>query len=52
MSNTRSRLQCLYGPAQQFEFCRAGQRGLTVRVVIPWHDAAPAPQTRSVEWVS
>ena len=24
VSNTRSRLQYLYGPAQRFEFCRAG----------------------------
>jgi len=52
VSNTRSRLQCLYGPAQRFEFFRAGPRGLTVRVVIPWHDAVPAAQPRSVEWVS
>ena len=40
VSNTRSRLQCLYGAAHQFEFCRAGGRGLTVRVVIPWREAA------------
>ena len=42
VSNTRSRLQCLYGAAHQFEFCRAGGRGLTVRVVIPWREAAGA----------
>ena len=52
VSNTRSRLQMLYGPAQRFEFCRTGPRGLTVRVVVPWRDALPAPQARSVEWVS
>jgi len=40
VSNTRSRLHCLYGAAHQFEFCRAGGRGLTVRVVIPWREAA------------
>jgi hypothetical protein len=42
VSNTRSRLQCLYGAAHQFEFCRDGGRGLTVRVVIPWREAAGA----------
>jgi signal transduction histidine kinase len=52
VSNTRSRLQCLYGAAQRFEFCRTGPRGLTVRVVIPWRDAAPTPQPKTVEWVS
>jgi len=52
VSNTRSRLQCLYGPAQRFEFCRTGPRGLTVRVVIPWHEAVSAAQPKPVEWVS
>ncbi|HSK10268.1 MAG TPA: histidine kinase, partial [Vicinamibacterales bacterium] len=43
VSNTRSRLQCLYGAASRFEFCRAGPSGLTVRVVIPWRAAAETP---------
>ena len=52
VSNTRSRLQYLYGAAQHFEFCRTGPRGLTVRVVIPWRDAPPALATATtVEWV-
>jgi LytS/YehU family sensor histidine kinase len=53
VSNTRARLQWLYGAAHQFEFCRAGQRGLTVRLVLPWREA---PETVSanvqMEWVS
>jgi len=48
VSNTRSRLQCLYGAAHQFEFCRVGQRGLTVRLVIPWREAPPAAAVPAV----
>jgi len=51
VSNTRSRLQCLYGAAHQFEFCRIGPRGLTVRLVIPWREA-PEPAVALMEWVS
>jgi sensor histidine kinase YesM len=43
VSNTRSRLRHLYGPAHRFEFVRRGARGLTVRVVVPWHAATPSP---------
>jgi signal transduction histidine kinase len=53
VSNTRSRLQCLYGAAHQFEFCRVGSRGLTVRLVIPWRESVePAAVGASMEWVS
>lgn len=48
VSNTRSRLQCLYGAAYQFEFCRVGPGGLTVRLVIPWREASPAAPAPAV----
>jgi LytS/YehU family sensor histidine kinase len=53
VSNTRARLQWLYGRAHQFEFCRMGTRGLTVRLVIPWRETVePGAATATMEWVS
>jgi signal transduction histidine kinase len=43
VSNTRSRLRHLYGSAHRFEFVRPGSRGLSVRVVLPWHAEASTP---------
>ena len=49
LSNTRARLECLYGSRQRFEFSNA-LGGLTVRIVIPLHvdvaavDAKPTPR--------
>jgi LytS/YehU family sensor histidine kinase len=36
VSNTRARLQQLYGDAHQFEFCNGAAGGLRVQVVIPF----------------
>lgn len=49
LSNTRSRLQHLYGPAHRLQFVREGSRGLLVRVGLPWHAEAPAPSPSPVE---
>jgi sensor histidine kinase YesM len=49
LSNTRARLQQLYGEAFRFEFHTADEGGLTVRLRIPWRtesgrrDRASAP---------
>jgi hypothetical protein len=42
LSNTRDRLECLYGDAQQLEFSEA-EGGLTVRMRIPFSRAAIPP---------
>jgi LytS/YehU family sensor histidine kinase len=39
LSNTRSRLQQLYGAAQQFELNNVETGGLLARVVLPFHTA-------------
>ena len=39
LSNTRDRLECLYGDAQRLEFSERGG-GLTVQMEIPYHRAA------------
>ena len=36
LSNTRDRLECLYGPAHRIEFSD-GSKGLAVRLEIPFH---------------
>ncbi|HXG48456.1 MAG TPA: sensor histidine kinase [Methylomirabilota bacterium] len=36
LSNTRSRLQQLYGPAHRMELLPAAEGGLAVRITIPW----------------
>jgi two-component system LytT family sensor kinase len=36
LSNTRDRLECLYGPAHRIEFSERG-KGLAVRLEIPYH---------------
>jgi LytS/YehU family sensor histidine kinase len=48
LSNTRARLECLYGSRQRFEFSNA-QGGLTVRIVIPLRveTASPVDVTHS-----
>jgi hypothetical protein len=38
LSNTRDRLECLYGAAHRFELLESPQ-GLTVRIEIPWSPA-------------
>lgn len=39
LTNTRSRLQQLYGTAQRFELTNVETGGLLARVVLPFHDA-------------
>ena len=51
LSNTRSRLECLYGTAQRIEFARPAARGLIVRVVIPWREADRAASSRAADVV-
>ena len=41
LSNTRARLEQLYGEAHRFEFSESPDGGLVVRVNIPWREAAP-----------
>ncbi|HXW06689.1 MAG TPA: sensor histidine kinase [Vicinamibacterales bacterium] len=43
LSNTRDRLECLYGEAHRLEFSD-GTNGLAVRVEIPFHRTAPAAE--------
>jgi LytS/YehU family sensor histidine kinase len=54
LSNTRARLECLYGRNHRFEFSNA-QGGLTVRIVLPWRtetvDGAETQPT-AVKWAS
>ena len=40
LSNTRARLQQLYGPAQRLELNTGSNGGLTVRIDIPFHESA------------
>ena len=41
LSNTRARLQQLYGPEQRLELKGASGGGLTVRIDIPFRESAP-----------
>ncbi len=49
LSNTRARLRHLYGPHHRFEFVRPGTRGLSVRIVLPWHLETALPQEAAME---
>jgi LytS/YehU family sensor histidine kinase len=42
LSNTRSRLQQLYGPAQALTVRSATPRGLQVEITLPYREAVPA----------
>jgi two-component system, LytTR family, sensor kinase len=42
LSNTRDRLECLYGPAHKIDFSD-GSKGLAVRLEIPFHRAPGRP---------
>jgi two-component system LytT family sensor kinase len=42
LSNTRDRLECLYGPAHRIEFSD-GTKGLAVRLEIPFHRVPGSP---------
>ena len=42
LSNTRDRLECMYGPAHRIEFSD-GTKGLAVRLEIPFHSAPHPP---------
>jgi two-component system LytT family sensor kinase len=39
LTNTRARLEKLYGPAQTFELSRVRDRGLQIDITIPFHTA-------------
>jgi signal transduction histidine kinase len=52
LSNTRSRLEHLYGEQQRFEFHRPPDGGLAVTVVIPFSAAAGVPTRPSMESVA
>ena len=42
LSNTRARLQQLYGEAHRFEFSESAEGGLAVSLTIPWREATKA----------
>ena len=46
LSNTRARLEQLYGDEHELEFCPSESRGLTVRVRIPFRLAPPTVQRK------
>jgi two-component system, LytTR family, sensor kinase len=48
LSNTRDRLQCLYGPAHRIEFSDES-KGLAVRLEIPFHRAPAASHTAAFQ---
>jgi sensor histidine kinase YesM len=52
LSNTRSRLEHLYGDRHRFEFQRPSDGGLAVTVVIPLSAAADVPGRPSMESVA
>ncbi|MNC85917.1 Sensor histidine kinase YpdA [compost metagenome] len=52
LSNTRSRLEHLYGEQHRFEFQRPPDGGLAVTVVIPFSASADVPVRPSMESVA
>ena len=51
LTNLRARLETLYGPDHLLELAARAERGVTVRIEIPWRSASPI-ETNSVSAVS